>query len=601
MMSPALLETHEIMNQPEKSYETRGSGLVRRFYASGKTTGAKNNRRFDGATADGFLFMFNKSKQICTGLVLSLKREPLLWTFIALAVIVRVFFWFYTGRVWEDYLITATGIENAWDGFGLTHHASEPRVHYFTSPMSVLIPLALHPVMNSLLAMRLAGLLAAVGTIWLAYKILKDMRIKPPAITFTLAFLSFDFLHIFFGMSGMETQVSVFFILLAMRCYQKLRDDGAGKKEEIRLGIALGFCMLGRPDFIIVCACIGLFVLCTRPKSLVGIVGFALLVYLPWVVFTVAYYGSPVPNTIIAKSSSSAIFTDPEWIVSYFFVKWYAWAPIYEWWWVSEGGGGRSPLLTALAATGFIFGVCMFLTGAVITFVRDRACSLYAIVFMLFVLYNCTFVHSTYYMWYLPPFTAIAAITAAIGINAIFEKTKAVGLLIVAVLVLLYLFPLPFLFSIEKQAQEFVEDGVRKKVGERLSNLMNDTDTVILEPLGYIGYYGRNKTIYDMPGLGSKISVASLKKRLAANGSIPHGLAWLCHDLRPSFAVLRPAEYRAIREILPDFDKEYQLLEVVGTQNYTHQSGPLVVDRGLDACFVIFRRDIKQAPLPAFP
>ncbi|MDR2673514.1 MAG: hypothetical protein LBC18_01230 [Opitutaceae bacterium] len=547
------------------------------------------------------LNILNKSKRICTGLALSFKREPLLWTFIALAVTVRVFFWFYTGRVWEDYLITATGVENAWNGFGLTHHAGEPRVHYFTSPVSVLIPLALHPVMNGLLAMRLAGLLAAAGTIWLACNILKDMGIKPPAMAFVLAFLSFDFLHVFFGMSGMETQVSVFFVLLAMRCHQKLREGGAGKKEEIRLGIALGLCMLGRPDFIIVCACIGLFVLCTRPKSLAGIAGFALLVYLPWFVFTMVYYGSPVPNTIIAKGGSSAILTDPAGIVSSFFEKWHAWAPIYEWWWVSEGGGGRSPLLTALAATGFIFGACMFLTGAAVTFARDRACPLFAIVFMLFVLYNCMFVHTTYYMWYLPPFTALAAMTAAIGINAVFERKKAAGWLIVSVLVLLYLLPLPFLFSIEKQAQEFVENGVRKKVGERLSDLMGDTDTAVLEPLGYIGYYGRNKTIYDMPGLGSKIAVASLKKRPAANGTIAYGLAWLCQDLRPSFAVLRPAEHRAIREILPDFDKEYQLLETIGTQNYMHQSGPLVVDRGLDACFIIFRRDIKQAPSPAFP
>jgi hypothetical protein len=542
----------------------------------------------------GFLFMLTKKlKQISTGLALSVKRKPLLWTFIALAVIVRAFFWLYTGRIWEDYLITATGIESAWNGFGLTHHASEPRVHYFTSPMSVLIPLVLHPVMNGLLAMRLASLLATIGTLWCAYEILKTLKIKPPAITAALAFLTFDFLHIFFGMSGMETQVSVFIILVAMRFYQKLCDSGAGKREETLLGIALGFCMLCRPDFIIVCACIGLFVLCLRPKSLARTVGFALLVYLPWLTFAMVYYGSPVPNTIIAKSGLSTIFTNPVGIVSYFFKKWHVWAPIYEWWWVSEDGGGRSPFLTALAVTGFILGACMFFAGAAITLVKDRIHSLFAIIFALFALYNVMFVHTTYYMWYLPPFTAVAAITAAVGINAISEKKKWIGMSIAGLLMLLYLFPLPFLFSIEKQAQEFVEDGVRKKVGERLSCLMNDMDTVILEPLGYIGYYSKNRTIYDMPGLGSKVSVASLKRRPGIN---INALAWLCHDLRPSFAVLRPVEYRIIHETMPDFDKEYRLLEVIRTENYTHQSGPLVIDRGFDACFAIFSRDKGMVP-----
>lgn len=45
----------------------------------------------------------------------------------------RLTFWFYTGRVWEDALVTITAARNVWEGFGLTHHASEPHVQSFTS------------------------------------------------------------------------------------------------------------------------------------------------------------------------------------------------------------------------------------------------------------------------------------------------------------------------------------------------------------------------------------------------------------------------------------------------------------------------------------
>ena len=51
---------------------------------------------------------------------------PILLAFVALAVIVRVVFWAFTHRVWEDALITLTVARNAWEGYGLTHHASEP-------------------------------------------------------------------------------------------------------------------------------------------------------------------------------------------------------------------------------------------------------------------------------------------------------------------------------------------------------------------------------------------------------------------------------------------------------------------------------------------
>jgi hypothetical protein len=86
-----------------------------------------------------------------------LRENPILAAFIALALVARLTFWFYTGRVWEDVLITITAARNVWEGFGLTHHASEPYVQSFTSPISVLIPIIGGLFHRGLLLLRLSS------------------------------------------------------------------------------------------------------------------------------------------------------------------------------------------------------------------------------------------------------------------------------------------------------------------------------------------------------------------------------------------------------------------------------------------------------------
>ena len=58
-----------------------------------------------------------------------------------IAIAVRLFFWFYTQRTWEDALITVQHAENAVRGLGLNHDPIGPPVHGFTSALSVLVPL----------------------------------------------------------------------------------------------------------------------------------------------------------------------------------------------------------------------------------------------------------------------------------------------------------------------------------------------------------------------------------------------------------------------------------------------------------------------------
>jgi hypothetical protein len=88
--------------------------------------------------------------------------------------------------------------------------------------------------------------------------------------------------------------------------------------------------------------------------------------------------------------------------------------------------------------------------------------------------------------------------------------------------------------------QRVVENGNRKMIGLWLhQNARVPTDTVFLEPLGYIGYFSQLKML-DFPGLCSPEVVAA-RRRLHTDS-----FARLIAELRPDWLVLRPREVTEI-------------------------------------------------------
>ena len=109
-----------------------------------------------------------------------------------------------------------------------------------------------------------------------------------------------------------------------------------------------------------------------------------------------------------------------------------------------------------------------------------------------------------------------------------------------------YAMHIPFSFPLERIMQREIEEKVRLAAGLRLNELMRPEDTAVLEPLGYIGWAARNKTIYDMPGLGSQVSVDALKERRRPS------VATLIDALKPNYAVLRPRELGTLKNDYPE-------------------------------------------------
>src|SRR5438094_798456 len=221
--------------------------------------------------------------------------------FIAAAVAARLVFWTTTNRMFEDGLTTITHARNVPLGLGLVHHAGEGNVHGFTSALGVLIPLVGELISqgSGIAAMRIASLIAVCVALAYARLTCRNLGLSAFPTAFVLAYLAFDQNMIFYGMAGMETQVAVAVILAGV--YHVRRND------IVASGIWLGLAPLARPEFVLWVAPALAYLAVTHLRRAFAPAGIASAIVAPWLIFTTAYYGSPVPNTVLAKSAVSPI------------------------------------------------------------------------------------------------------------------------------------------------------------------------------------------------------------------------------------------------------------------------------------------------------
>lgn len=478
--------------------------------------------------------------------VTALARDhPILVSFIGLALLLRVIFWLYTGRVWEDALVTITAARNVWDGVGLTHHASEPRVHSFTSPLSVLIPLVGEAFHSGLLALRLASLAGAVAAIYFAYRIGTLLAFHWAAHILVLSYLACDQLQIFFGMAGMETQVATAIALAVLYFYLQ--------NKWRALGVACGLATIARPEFIMfLLPPLGLALLLFHIRDLPKVSAPALAIALPWYTFAQLYYGSVIPNTIVAKSLSfrNRFLSAPaEYIWNYVGDSWCDYVPFKEFW---IARSFSAPLPDAVLKIILAILLLLAFGGLWTAIIRKSGPLLVAGAAVIgFLVYRNTTVLNSYYMWYLPPFLALAFIIAGHGLSQFAQSFPRLSCCIGPALGFCYAFHLPFSLPLDKKVQREIEVAVRERAGKTLNEMTTNEDTIVLEPLGFVGWAARNKTIFDFPGLGSRVSVAAIKKMPGPT------VAALIDALQPTHALVRPDEYDELVREFPDTAVKY--------------------------------------------
>jgi hypothetical protein len=331
------------------------------------------------------------------------------------------------------------------------------------------------------------------------------------------------------------------------------------RREIVPAGILLGLGVLARPDFVIWVACAVAWLFFSdraRRGDAVRTLLIALAVVLPWIVFTSAYYGSPIPHTLVAKSTAFAqlpsLGAGPGTWLTYFREslarhgqEWANFAPFLDYhfatyapgyWWI------RTLAYVVIALT---------LTGL---WVSRRYRELWPLIAyaLIFYAYQLLIKGVAFFPWYLPPLMAVVALMVAIGITRVMDYVPRGGAVFAGFLALAFALPLPWYFQLERNVQR-IDDRVRTNVGLYLKAHMRRGEAVTSESAGYIGYYGRNVRLEDFPGLTSPTSEKALRKLPPERRDLINLIA----VLQPKWLTLRTPEAEEFRARYPQIAARY--------------------------------------------
>ncbi len=509
--------------------------------------------------------------------------------FVVAATAVPLLYAGLTGHVWEDYFITFRHSQNLVEGHGLVYRPGEV-VHGFTSPLGTLLPAACYLV---------TGKGSYVPALWL-FRVLSAFAFAGGGLCFLLALraagtgraglLAFALLYLLdakavaFSANGMESGFLLLFLGGTVWSWARGAD---------RHWLALGACCAGlmwtRPDACVYIAALGLADLvfaegARRPRLVAALRSAAVCaaLYLPWLLGAWAFYGSPIPNTIRAKSAYGAGYrslAETAWATAQHVPDRFqgVFGPIYH-----QFGGWPGWLAPLTLALGAVCAAYWLLPS------RDRLGRAASLAFALAVLYLSVLEAGS--PWYYPAATALGLLVLARLCDAVAtriagaERLSAVAL---APALLLVIFQGWLLAATAREMavqQAVVETGNRARIGLWLKDHVRGQGRVYLECLGYIGYFSDGVRLLDYPGLASPEVVRE------ARGE-PHDMTSVGLRLGPEWMVLRPSEAAAFRRH-PEFAERYAWVKRFDVSDEIEGRGD-VPGKGylmVDATFDVFRR-----------
>lgn len=492
------------------------------------------------------------------------------------AVVIRLAFWAYTDRVWEDALITVLHAENLFQVGKLSHFRVDDKVvHGFTSPISVLVPIIGGALdwkgTYALPFIQFISALTGALTVLLGYRVI--VRAKEPNQTawmvFTLAYLAFEHHQILWGMAGMETQMVVATILFAFYA--------ATTGNPKLIGLALALALYARPDFAFLNIIIVVFTYFVVGKGQAVksvLIGAAL--YAPWLIFTTLYYGSPLPNTILAKAYGYA--PQKVSLVQKLLDFWVPMGPSF-----AGNGTGYWRLWDHGAIS---IAVILLFAFSAYSVLRHRTKALYVpVAFVLVYWAYYVFAVNGVFGWYVVPVSAATSLVAGYGLARLIRNRKAAITVAVAYIAAMVTV-LPTTFKAEHDIQANIEAPAREAMGRYLGAVMRPTDKVGMEPLGYSSYYSRH-VIVDYPGLINPDVVAYTKEHRAA------GLCTLLSDFLPEYVALREHECKGSPWIAQHY------IEIRNFRANAAAANNFMIAHNIDTHFVLYRRsDVPAVGVP---
>lgn len=467
----------------------------------------------------------------------------------------------------EDAYITFRYSANLISGKGFVFNPGE-HVLGTTTPLQTLIlalfaypfgPRAVPEV--AAVIMPIFGLSAGL----VLYFALVRRNVPVSAAALGMAFLYANIAVIRTGIGGMETPLAL--LLMAAGLWALISE------RPVATGILCGLLVLCRIDGLIwVMLIFGAASLKSKKAVLLQGAVFALTL-LPWIIFATLYFGSPVPNSMLAKGvvrpGMAHALSDPMRIIR------------YAQWFVSGTGVGWGGRLW-LWMPALVFGAWhAFRRGLGII-------AVYPLVYSVLMYLG----RAPRYEWYLLPITFVSMPMAAIGLYEIYRTVTgrvlrlsprtasyAGAIFMIAVLVGYCSLGVPVMLNRLNLAQQN-EDQFRREVGLWLRENTPPTASVAMEAIGYQGFFSERRVI-DMAGLVTPRAI-EFKRRTRQNGQI---FDWVLRDFKPDYIVLRSFEVDTNRHfnggplfLTPEKEKQFHATyrEAVRFEAPYPESAPLV-------------------------
>jgi hypothetical protein len=278
------------------------------------------------------------------------------------------------------------------------------------------------------------------------------------------------------------------------------------------------------------------------------------LVMLPWFIFAIWYFGSPIPHSITAKALTYRSSVDMEWLR----ILWYIFA--------QSAGTGGTLLIVALLGTG---------SAAVLSRQELRPLRPY-LVWMVLYIATFTFFQSGRFGWYYAPIMPILFTLIVLGTAEWFEQTRRftamtrimqsklryvlVGTLFLALIVASGV-------SVYASWQDAYEEAAYEKMiwqplGLWIKENSTPDATVALESIGGVGWYSE-RYIWDEGGLVST-KTYKLNQRTPGNINVMAILQTYHPDLYVAWNPWELETYLSTPEARAWFEANY-----VVVHNYT--------------------------------
>ncbi len=424
----------------------------------------------------------------------------LLCLLILFAAALRVFAVRISAPV-DDAYITFRYARNLADGLGFVYNAGERVLGTTTTLFTLLlVPFAKLHIPLEIAAAGLA-VAASLGSLLVLFSLVRSaisLRYpSPPRVAEDAGLLAAAFYGLFYAAIGacgygMETQV---FELLALGALHT-----AGRNRPRAAAGLLALAAMTRPEGLLLAAFLGLIALIRWLRDRhrfpwgPGLLFIALL--LPWLLFATVYFGSPVPNSVLAKASQQAISIGM-W-ARFFILR----NPVIALTWV---GGAIGAFWSVRNRSGILQLLALWAAAYTLFFLIARPPFLG--------------------LWYFPPLASPLLGLAAAGVVGIARVVtpRRTGLALLAasfVWMALLVILAPRALATLRRSRS-VAEVVYRPMGRWLRDNAKPQDLVEASDIGYIGYLS-NRRIWDASAL---VTPAVWRARGAARTAQTRGMS----------------------------------------------------------------------------